>query len=79
MSGGPCYLINQNENEKKIIGVHCCSGWGTDDNNDNSGAFVTTKVQELITFAERYVNIKENEKTSKNSKEPPKQKAKTKI
>ena len=54
MSGGPCYL----QNENKIVGVH--STGCTEGRCDSYGTSFTAKSQELFDFAKQY--IEENKK-----------------
>ena len=48
MSGGPCYVINQNQ----IIGIHIAGGKG---DKPNYGTVFTDKVQELIDCAKEHL------------------------
>ena len=75
MSGGPCYLVNKNQNANEtnqIIGVHSASGLN---DTENYGTLFTHKAQELINFAHKFLP-KKRRKSQKKSEQPPKKKAK---
>ena len=73
MSGGPCYIVNENENANatnQIIGVHS-TGIGSNHDGPNYGTLFTHKAQELYNFAHKYLSTKRRQ-SQKKSGQPPK-------
>lgn len=66
MSGGPCYVVNENGVTNQIIGVICAKTKVM--GKPNWGTLFTHKTQELINFSELFLPKKKGEEQKEKQK-----------